>query len=203
MENSNRRLRELKGSDFKIVDGQPDIKGWSLYDAQHRKLGEVEDLLFDQQMRKVRYIIADLDGNDFDLDSKEVLIPIGIAELHETDDEVILPGVTSSQLSALPEYNDDREITDVDENAISAVFTDAGTTAYEKFSGSDSDRYNHAHFDDQRIYRTRNTNSNRTTDDDTFRIPRENFETRNRDVDSDRDINFNDRDNNLDSDIRR
>src|SRR5688572_19015698 len=110
-DNNNRRLEELKGSDYKIVDEQPDIKGWSLYDAQHHKLGEVDDLLFDPAARKVRYIIADLDGNDLDIEEKEVLIPIGIAELHESEDEVILPNVTASQLSALPEYNDDRDLT--------------------------------------------------------------------------------------------
>ena|SRR5687768_2354142 len=177
MENNKKRLQELKGSDYKIVDEQPDIKGWPIYDAQHQKLGEVEDLLFDRELRKVRYIIADLDDNEVDMDAKEVLIPIGIAELHETDDEVILPGVTSSQLSALPEYNDDRDLTDADENAIFASFSGGSSSTIETGTGLNSDRYNNDHFDDQRIYRNRNKEANRIVGDES-EIPvfRENLE---------------------------
>jgi hypothetical protein len=177
MEDNKRRLRELKGSDYKIVDEQPDIKGWTLYDSQHRKLGEVDDLLFDAEARKVRYIIADLDGNDLDLDEKEVLIPIGIAELHESEDEVILPGVTASQLNALPEYND-RELTAADENIIFAAFSDSETV-------TSSDRYNHAHFDDQRIYRNRNRAT--TMDESSIPVFREDIEIRESRTEGDRD----------------
>ena len=157
MEQNNKRLQELKGSDYKIVDEQPDIKGWPLYNSEHQKLGKVEDLLFDPQMKKVRYIIADLDGSSLDFDDKEVLIPIGIAELHEKDDEVIIPGITASQLKALPEYNDDLDVTDSDEQTIMSVFSGGATTG--ALAGANSDRYSHAHFDDQNLYRHRNKQS--------------------------------------------
>ena len=151
MEQSNKRLQELKGSDYKIVDEQPDINGWPLYTSDHQKIGKVEDLLFDTEAQKVRYIIADLDGNDLDLDDKEVLIPIGIAQLHEDDDEVIVPGISAANLGALPAYNDDRDLTDSDEQAIISVLS--GNTDTTNWSSANTERYNHAHFDDRNFYR--------------------------------------------------
>ena len=151
MEQTNKRLQELKGSDYKIVDEQPDINGWPLYTSDHQKIGKVEDLLFDTEAKKVRYIIADLDGNDLDLDDKEVLIPIGIAQLHEADDEVIVPGISVANLGALPAYNDDRDLTDSDEQAILSVLS--GNAGTNNPGLANTERYNHAHFDDRNFYR--------------------------------------------------
>src|SRR5687768_5121282 len=94
-ENKNSRLQELGGSDYKIVKGQPNIKGWDVKDENGRKIGEVDELIFDVQSQKVRYIVVDLEGNVFDLETRDVLIPIGIAQLHDDDDDVIIPGVTA------------------------------------------------------------------------------------------------------------
>ena len=155
MEQQNKRLRELKGSDYQIVDEQPNINGWPLYTSDHQKIGKVEDLLFDPEQKKVRYIIADLDGNDLDIDDKEILIPIGIAQLDEDDDEVIVPGITVDHLRMLPAYNDDRGLSDADEQAIFSVIS--GPASVGEWTGATDNRYNHAHFDDQYFYRQRNT----------------------------------------------
>ena len=93
--NNYNNLEELGGSHFEIVDGQPDIKGWDVKNEQGKKIGEVDELLFDPSSRKVRYLIVDIDDNDLDLDDdKKVLIPIGVAELYtsksmddDTDDD--------------------------------------------------------------------------------------------------------------------
>ena len=52
--NSFSRLRELRGSGYEIVDGEPDIIGWSIRDTADRKLGVVHDLLFVPEQQKVR-----------------------------------------------------------------------------------------------------------------------------------------------------
>src|SRR4051794_25979432 len=106
--NSNYHLQELGGSDFEIADGQPNIKGWDVKDENGKKMGEVDELLFDPQSRKVRYIVLDLEGNVFDLENRDVLVPIGVAQLHGEDDEVILPGITADKLTALPTYDKDQ-----------------------------------------------------------------------------------------------
>ena len=113
---STSMLRELNGSGYEIVDGQPNIIGWTIRDNFNYRIGEVDDLLFDPEQEKVRYIIANLRNNEFDLDKRKVLIPIGIAELHESNDDVVISSVSPWQLRALPTYgkrftdNDEREI---------------------------------------------------------------------------------------------
>jgi len=57
----NNRLIELSDSDYEIVDGEPDIEGWDVKDNQGTVIGEVIDLLFDPESRKVRYMIVELD----------------------------------------------------------------------------------------------------------------------------------------------
>jgi len=119
------RLEELHGSGYEITDGQPDITGWNIRTRSGKKAGEVDDLLFDPDTGKVRYIIADLDDNELGLtDDRKVLIPIGIAELYTkaarrkrhldpafdsydptTDGNVVyIPTISAQQLDSLPLY---------------------------------------------------------------------------------------------------
>lgn len=101
----HRRLQELDRSDFKIVDGEPDIRGWDVKNGAGQKIGEVEELIVDAQKKKVRYMVVDLDDNELKLDHRKVLVPIGLAELHKEDDDVLLPAVTVDQLTGLPAYD--------------------------------------------------------------------------------------------------
>src|SRR5438067_805119 len=85
--NEGNRLQELGGSNYEIIDGEPNIKGWDVKNARGEKIGEVDELLFDPQSRSVRYLVVDLDDNELDLESddRKVLIPIGLAELYRDD----------------------------------------------------------------------------------------------------------------------
>jgi len=158
------RLQKLTGSDFEMLDGEPDIRGWDVKDAAGKQLGEVEELIFDYESRKVRYLVVDLEDNDYELDDKQVLVPIGIAELHESDDDVILTAVTPAQLNALPEYNEDRFDTE-HEVSVRNVFGGLGGAALNgegplenkeaNQTVVDDDFYNHEHFNDQNLYRNR------------------------------------------------
>lgn len=150
--NNAYHLQELDGSDYKIAENQPDIDGWSIYDERHQKVGKVHDMLFDPQSQKVRYIIANLKNNELNLDSRTVLVPIGIAQLHEQDDDVILSGVTAEQLRALPEYRKDG-LTKFDEAAVLGVFSGSKSLEYS------DDFYQHQHFSDENFYRRDNTGS--------------------------------------------
>jgi photosynthetic reaction center H subunit len=102
--NNYRRLEELSHSDFEIADHDPDIQGWDIRDKSGAKLAEVEDVLFNPAAMKVRYIIAHLEDRVFGIENRKVLIPIGLAELHEKKDIVYLPTITLEQLAAAPDY---------------------------------------------------------------------------------------------------
>src|SRR5215204_4390832 len=81
----HRRLQEMDRSDFEIVKGEPDIRGWDVKNSTGLKIGEVEELIVDAQQKKVRYMVVDLDDNELKLDHRKVLIPIGLAQLDKKD----------------------------------------------------------------------------------------------------------------------
>ena len=123
----NSHLSELGGSDYEIRDGEPDIKGWDVKNEHGQKLGEVDELLFDPQSRKVRYIILDLADNELGVDvDRKVLIPIGIAKIYNSAGEMSggqpLPSETNSPLT------EGGTITSTDEDMESLY--DAGEISY-------------------------------------------------------------------------
>jgi hypothetical protein len=155
------RLESLKGSNFEIVDNEPHILGWTIKDEQGRTIGEVDDLIFDPASRRVRYIVMDLEGNVLDLEPRNVLVPIGIAELHPSDDDVILPGVTAEHLRGLPLYKAGSITRDIENTVVSAFSSVKGAVAgaTKAVAGTvtdvKDDFYSHEHFDEDRTYRTR------------------------------------------------
>jgi hypothetical protein len=86
-ENTYNHLEELGGSDFEMVGGEPDIIGWDVKTEEGQKIGEIDDLLFNPQSRKVRYLVVD--SNKLHLDKgRKVLIPIGIADLYSKKERI-------------------------------------------------------------------------------------------------------------------
>lgn len=152
-------LERLKGSDFEIADHQPDITGWEITDSLGNELGKVEDLIFDRNAKKVRYIVASLEIDvnlitETQEDSRLVLIPIGIVDLDEEDDEVIVPEASPLFLATLPRYEHGKTISPAEELAVRYAFLgqsslpDAGAVVYEHHP---QDFYNHGHFDESRF----------------------------------------------------
>jgi len=140
-------LEELSDSDWEIKDGEPDITGWSVFNAEGNKIGEVADLLFDPQARKVRYIILELQANGLDVfEDRTVLIPIGVAQLLTHDDDVLLPLANARQLTELPVY-EPGNLTPETETRIRQVFEGGSTAPYEH-----PQFYAHQHFDEDKFY---------------------------------------------------
>jgi hypothetical protein len=161
------RLEELHGSGFEVKDGQPDITGWDIVTRSGKRAGKVDDLLFDPELGKVRYIVADLDKNELDLDDdRRVLIPIGIAELYtkskkrkprldpalhaydpaEHGNVVYIPTVSAQQLDALPLYEKGR-LSRHAEIAIRKTLEPVDRNALEE-----DEFYRHAHFNEDSFY---------------------------------------------------
>lgn len=135
-EHQLKQLKELSSSDFEIKDGQPDIIRWSVVNSAEQVIGSVSDLLFDEQEQKVRYLVLDLNGNCWNIEEREVLIPIGVAELDKDHDHVILPHITAQQITVLPDYIKGSPV-------ISA----------------DSELYGHKDFDESNLYSRRQSGS--------------------------------------------
>lgn len=166
--NSSKHLQELGGSDYEIAEGQPDIRGWTVKDRQGNTIGEVEELIFDSQSLKVRYMVLDLEGSVLDTESRDVLIPIGVAELHNSDDDVILPNLDASQLNSLPTYEKGLLNRDY-EDSVRHVFAGVGAGAALTDS-SGEDFYNHDYYNEDNLYRNRQS-ANTTATEGTAAIP--------------------------------
>lgn len=157
MANKNKRLQELRGSDFEIVKGQPDIRGWEVRDNHGHLMGKVSELIFDSRAQKVRYMVVNVaDSKELQLEKRTVLVPIGLAVLEYKNDDVILETVTPFQLRALPKYSSD-DLGTRAERAISEVF---GRTNAKGFSGDDDsdledEFYNDEHFNTENMHRKR------------------------------------------------
>lgn len=109
-EHQLKKLKALSSSEFEIKDGQPDIIRWTVVNSTEQMIGMVSDLLFDQEEQKVRYLVLDLNGNCWGLEERQVLIPIGVAELDKNHDHVVLPNITAQQITVLPDYHKDMPI---------------------------------------------------------------------------------------------
>jgi uncharacterized protein (TIGR02271 family) len=166
---NNTQLLELSGSDYEISEGQPDIRGWYVKDRQGNTIGEVDELIFDPQSLKVRYMVLDLeDTSMLDTEDNDVLVPIGVAELHESDDDVILPNLDATQLSTLPKYQKgmlSREYEDSVRNAFAGLGTGAALA-----STAGNDYYNHDFYNEDNLYRNRQSGAT-TTNEATGAIP--------------------------------
>jgi sporulation protein YlmC with PRC-barrel domain len=135
-EHEIRALKALISSEFEIKDGQPDIIHWKVVNSASQDLGTVADLLFDEQEQKVRYLVLNLEGNVWNMAHREILIPIGVAELDAAHDRVVLANITAQQLIVLPDY--------VKGHAVISA---------------DSELYGHQDFDESSFYANRATGS--------------------------------------------
>jgi len=81
-----RRLIPMKElDDYKVVDGEPDIRGWSVFTATGRELGVIEDLLVDTDMGEVVMVDVDLRRDD-----RHTLAPIKAAWIDRPNRRVVL-----------------------------------------------------------------------------------------------------------------
>jgi hypothetical protein len=152
-ENKYNHLEELGGSNYEIADGQPNIKGWAVKIDEEVRIGEVEELLFDPETNSVRYLVVDLEEEETPLAERKVLIPIGVAQLFEDSDLVLLPNISLQQLGALPAY-ERGGVSPAVELMIRTIFV--GTNTEGLVSDDVYERegfYRHNHFNEDNFYK--------------------------------------------------
>ena len=81
-----RHLVPMKELDhYRLVDGEPDIRGWKVYAATGRELGDIEELLVDTEMGEVVMVDVDLKRDD-----RHTLAPIKAAWIDREHHRVVL-----------------------------------------------------------------------------------------------------------------
>ncbi len=169
----NDHLQELRSSGFEMLKGEPDIRGWKVLNGDEITIGKIKELLFDVYSKKVRYIIVELDGKPINLLSRDVIIPVGLAELDQTENVVYLPDVTVGHLATLPEYKKGK-ITFKTERDIRDVFMPGNSKAADKLADFEASNnpereafYNNEYYDETRMLKRRRLAErldNRTTE---------------------------------------
>ncbi|MDQ7947416.1 MAG: PRC-barrel domain-containing protein [Pedobacter sp.] len=160
-ENTYRYLQELSKSEFQIVGGEPNIIGWKVKNEHDAFIGEIKELLFDPETNAVRYLVIDLSNNGMHLEDKQVMIPIGLANIHISEDEIILPNIHLEQFNALPDYQFDRIGPETEVIIRSIIGSPAALRIEETITEFDQESfYAHHHFDSDKFYRPNPDNEN-------------------------------------------
>ena len=141
--------------DFKVADGNLDVRGWTVTTEDGREVGEVDELLVDTQALKVRYLVVDLDEDRVGADHA-VLVPIGAARLDDEDDRVIISGIAPEQFASLPEYQRGAFDREYESSVLSGYGIDRDTETRpgqgDRQTREESDYYASRHFDDSRFF---------------------------------------------------
>jgi hypothetical protein len=99
-------------SDFRISDGQPDVRGWSVIGNGGTRVGRVIDLIVDTDAEEVRYVLLQRES-----DAVYTALPIGYVDLGE---ETVRVKLSEEDLKLLPEVTGDT-FARSDEAALRAV----------------------------------------------------------------------------------
>src|SRR5690606_36845418 len=110
-----------EADDFEIADGDPDVRGWQVIAGDGVRIGEVDELLIDVEALRVRYLDVLLESSGENDEELHVLVPVGHARLHERDDRILVDGLDSAALLALPCYAQE-PLTDAFERRATAPF---------------------------------------------------------------------------------
>lgn len=148
-EHSGDRLVPIDAmSDFRVAEEDPDVRGWSVLGSDGTRVGTVDNLLVDREAMKVRYLDVDVDDELVRSNrGHHILVPIGHARLERDQNRIVVGGLESRDLAALPEYTHE-PLTSEYETALRRRFD----RQYE--SGSGGDFYNDPLYDDRRFYGT-------------------------------------------------
>ena len=88
--------------DFKVSDGEPDIRGWSVHTSDGRLAGKVDELIVDTEAMKVRYMDVALDRDTLGLgEERHVMVPLADAQLDDRGNDVLLGSTTVADLALM------------------------------------------------------------------------------------------------------
>lgn len=131
-----------------MAEGNPDVRGWEVSAGDGQKVGEVHELMIDQAAGRVRYLDVEIDKAVAGSKGQHVLIPIGAAQLQESDDRVMVNGITASEVRTLPPYTQQALIRDYE----TQVLRYFGTSKPTGPAAQGRDFYAAEQFNDSRFY---------------------------------------------------
>ncbi|WP_088889075.1 PRC-barrel domain-containing protein [Leptolyngbya ohadii] len=105
------KLSDYYPNHTKDLFGGHDITNFSVYandlDNDPDKIGSVKNVLVDETDGRFRYFIID---TGFWVFGKQILLPVGMAQLNHDKERLYVSGITKEQVENLPEFSDDLRI---------------------------------------------------------------------------------------------
>jgi sporulation protein YlmC with PRC-barrel domain len=141
-------LQELKNSDYKIDDHFSRIYGRQVVDALGATVGFAKDFLFDKTQKRIRYLVVGLEING--KEDKDVLIPIGRAELNQGEQKILVQEqVSFEKLKTLPTYKNVKSLAIEDEKKTLQILS---SKQREEISYTQGNFYNQEDFNERTFF---------------------------------------------------
>jgi hypothetical protein len=140
-------------SKYTVAEDDPDVRGWEVVGSDGAKIGRVDDLIIDPQAKKVRYLDVEVDNNFISQQQgKYLLIPIGMADLHEKDDQIVVHNISAGTL-ANHSFHSGGPITREYEESVRTSMAGSSINADPKGFGSIGNSfYNQSSFDEDKFH---------------------------------------------------
>ncbi|AHG87614.1 PRC-barrel domain protein [Gemmatirosa kalamazoonensis] len=123
-----RELRPLRDLKWKVADGEPDIRGWSVFASTGRELGVVHDLLVDTEAGEVVMLDVDLKRDD-----RHTLAPLRAAWIDRGTKRVVVDARELGAADTLPALPREGALSDADMSRFNDEYVRAyGDRGYER-----------------------------------------------------------------------
>lgn len=104
---------------FRILDGEPDPRGWPVFGSDGASAGVVSDIWVDTGDHLVRYLAVDVDGDE---DPRPVLLPITMCSVKRGDGVVVSDSLPASDFAGVPRTASATQVTKLEEDRITGYF---------------------------------------------------------------------------------
>ncbi len=98
------RLSELH--DYRVVQGDPDPRGWDLISADGHRIGDVSELIIDTHLMEATYLDADVDEKKLNLEAvdRHILVPVESVRVDRGRRSVVVDGLFLRDVGSVPTY---------------------------------------------------------------------------------------------------
>ena len=79
--------------DYQLAEGEPDVRGWKVFDANCKSLGSIDNLILDTDVNEIRYLSVTGDGS-------KRMVPVGMVDIDSSDQQVLLK--SNAQFETMP-----------------------------------------------------------------------------------------------------
>jgi photosynthetic reaction center H subunit len=104
-------------TDYSIADGDPDVRGFTVYGGDSKAAGTVADAWIDRSEFIIRFLEVEVSGTN-----RRVLVPMPLAKVEGTRQRVTVNSVFAEHFATAPQLANPQSITMDEEDRVAAYF---------------------------------------------------------------------------------